>query len=133
MTYSGIRIEAEEKTDISITSKKEELPDHYKLLYEMYDIETTKPLTLAFSTSEYAPSNTLMGGVMKIIKKEGNDFIELGYEEKEIGDRQFIVTQITSSGEYGFALRTGGSQSCGNGICEIGLGENRENCDVDCI
>jgi len=129
LTYGGIRIEAEEKTDITITSKKEDLPEHYKLLYEMYDIKTTKPLTLAFSTSEYKPSNTLMEGVMKIIKKEGSEFIELDYEE----DEQFIVTQITSSGEYGFALRTGGSQSCGNGICEIGLGETRENCDVDCI
>jgi len=105
LRYGGIKITSEEKANISVRSQKEDLPEDFKLVYEMYVINTTKPLTISFIMNPYAPSGYLMGGDLKIIKKEGDKFIELKSKEKTIDDEWILETQIKESGEYGVAVR----------------------------
>lgn len=131
LNYSGIRITSKEKANISVFSQKEDLPKSFKLVYGMYVINTTKPLSIYFIMNPYVPSGYLMKGDLKIIRKEGGKFIELKSKEKTIGDEWTLEAQIKESGEYGVAVRTSSLESCGNGVCE--LGESNEDCSEDCI
>jgi len=102
LEYGGVKITAGEKTPITIVSHEEEIP-RGKLIYEVYDIETVKPLTLTFSYKEYQPAN-LIRGTLKVMKLVDGKALELESVIKEEDLSATISTDITESGKYALVL-----------------------------
>jgi len=93
LEYGGVTITAREKTPITVVSHKEEIPIG-KLIYEVYDIESVKPLTLAFSNKEYQPAN-LIRGTLKVMKLVNGKTLELESITKEADLSATISTEIS--------------------------------------
>lgn len=102
LEYGGVKITAKEKTPLTIVSHKKDVPKG-KLIFEVYDIKTTRPLTLTFSYKEYQPANLLRGN-LKIIKLCGSEMIELESIIEEDDQRATISAEIDGSGEYALVL-----------------------------
>lgn len=102
LEYGGVKITAEEKTPITIVSHKKEVP-RGKLIYEVYDIETVKPLTLTFSYKEYQPANLIRGN-LKVMKLVNGKAVELESVIKEEDLSAIISAEIPESGEYALVL-----------------------------
>ena len=102
LEYGGVTITAKEKTPITIVSHKKELLRGI-LIYEVYDIETVKPLTLTFSYKEYQPANLIRGN-LKIMKLVNGKAVELESVIKEEDLSATISAEISESGEYALVL-----------------------------
>jgi len=74
-----------------------------KLIYEVYDIKATKPLTLTFSYKEYQPANLIRGN-LKVIKLSGSEAVEIESLTEEDDQRATISAEIDSPGEYALVL-----------------------------
>ena len=102
LEYGGVKITAGEKTPITIVSHKKEVP-RGNLIYEVYDIETAKPLTLTFSYKEYQPANLIRGN-LKVMKLVNGKAVELESVIKEEDLSAIISAEISESGEYALVL-----------------------------
>jgi hypothetical protein len=102
LEYGGVTITAKEEAPITIVSHKEEIP-RGKLIYEVYDIETAKPLTLTFSYKEYQPAN-LIRGTLKVMKLVDGKTLELESTAKEADLTATISAEISESGKYALVL-----------------------------
>jgi len=102
LEYAGLTITAEERTNITIVSHKKDVPKG-KLIFEVYDIKTTRPITLTFTYKEYQPANLLRGN-LKVIKLSGGEAVELESVTKEDSQSATISAEIGGSGEYALVL-----------------------------
>ena len=102
LEYGGLTITAKERTPITIVSHKKDVPEA-KLIYEVYDIKTTEPLTLTFSYKEYQPANLIRGN-LKVIKLSGSEAVEIESFTEEDDQRATISAEIDDSGEYALVL-----------------------------
>ena len=102
LEYGGVTITAKEKTPITIVSHKRDIPEG-KLIFEVYDIKTTEPLTLAFSYKEYQPANLIRGN-LKVMKLVNGKTVELESVIKEEDLSAIISAEISESGEYALVL-----------------------------
>jgi len=102
LEYGGVTITAKEKTPVTIVSHKKDVPKG-KLIFEVYDIKTARPLTLTFSYKEYQPANLIRGN-LKVMKLFDGTAVELDYviEEKDLNAT--ISAEISESGEYALIL-----------------------------
>jgi hypothetical protein len=102
LEYGSLTITAKEKTPITIVSHKKDVPEG-KLVYEVYDIKTTEPLTLTFSYKEYQPANLIRGN-LKVIKLSGSEAVEIESFTEENDQRATVSAEIAGSGEYALVL-----------------------------
>lgn len=102
LEYGGLKITAKEKTPITIVSRKKDVPKG-KLIYEVYDIKTTRPIKLTFTYKEYQPANLIRGN-LKIVRLSGGEAVELESVAKEDDKRATISAEIDGSGEYALVL-----------------------------
>jgi len=102
LEYAGLLITANKKTDITITSAKQNIPSA-QLIYEVYDITTSGPIDLTFKYGVYLPAN-LIKGKLQVVKLENNNLTHINSEDHSDGTDSTITARINESGKYALIL-----------------------------